>query len=236
LEFEQLMKISIIIPVLNEGNIIAKLLDYLLKIQNPKFTKEIIVVDGGSTDATLEVLKTYPTVKVIHSQKGRAIQMNAGAKFSTSYILYFLHCDTFPPKDFDVEISAKVQNKYPSGCFKMKFDSNHIVLKVSQWFTQFNHKSCRGGDQSLFVVRNLFDKLNGFNENITIYEDNEFIGRLYKNSTFTIIQKTVITSARKYHKNGVWKLQFHFIIIHLLNYMGFSNSSIQKYYSKNINN
>ncbi len=236
MEFEQLMTISVIIPVLNEENSIAKLLEYLLEIQNPKFTKEIIVVDGGSTDATLEVLKTYPRIKVIHSQKGRAIQMNAGAKFSTSDILYFLHCDTFPPKDFDSEINTKVQNRNHSGCFKMKFDSNHIVLKVSQWFTQFNHKSCRGGDQSLFVERNLFEKLNGFNENLTIYEDNEFISRLYKNSIFTIIQKTVVTSARKYHKNGVCKLQFHFLVIHLLNFMGYSNSSLQKYYSKNIYN
>lgn len=236
MELEQLMKISIIIPVLNEENSIAKLLEYLLEIQNPKFTQEIFVVDGGSTDTTLEVLKSYPTIKVIPSQKGRAIQMNTGAKYSTSDILYFLHCDTFPPKDFDAEISTKVQNKYPSGCFKMKFDSNHIVLKVSQWFTQFNHKSCRGGDQSLFVERNLFEKLNGFNENLTIYEDNEFISRLYKYSKFTVIQKSVISSARKYNKNGVWKLQFHFIMIHLLNFMGYSNSSLQKYYSKNICN
>ena len=236
MDFEQLMNISVIIPVLNEENSIAKLLDYLLEIQNPKFTKEIIIVDGGSIDATLEILKTYPKIKVIHSQKGRAVQMNAGAKNATSEILYFLHCDTFPPKNFDTEISDKVQNKNLSGCFKMKFDSNHIVLKVSQWFTQFNHKSCRGGDQSLFVERNLFEKLNGFNENLAIYEDNEFISRLYKNSTFTVIQKTVITSARKYYKNGVWRLQYHFIIIHILNCMGFSNSSLQEYYSKNIYN
>lgn len=236
MEFEQLMTISVIIPVLNEENSIAKLLEYLLEIQNPKFTKEIIVVDGGSTDATLDILQSYPAIKVIPSQKGRAIQMNAGAKNATSDILYFLHCDTFPPKDFDAEISAKVQNKNTSGCFKMKFDSNHIVLKVSQWFTQFNHKLCRGGDQSLFVERNLFEKLNGFDENLTLYEDNEFISRLYKNSTFTVIQKTVVTSARKYHKNGVWKLQFHFFVIHLLNFMGYSNSSLQKYYSKNIYN
>ena len=228
------MNISVIIPVLNEENSIAKLLAYLLEIQNPKFTKEIIVVDGGSTDATLEVLKTYPTIKVIHSQRGRAVQMNTGAKYSTSDILYFLHCDTFPPKDFDAEISAKVENSYHSGCFKMKFDSNHIVLKVSQWFTQFNHKSCRGGDQSLFVERKLFEKLNGFNENLIVYEDNEFVSRLYQNSKFTVIQKSVTTSARKYVKNGVWKLQFHFMMIHIKYSLGATQNVLLNYYHKNI--
>lgn len=234
MEFEQLMKISVIIPVLNEENSIAKLLDYLLEIQNPKFTKEIIVVDGGSTDATLEVLKTYPRIKVIHSQKGRAIQMNAGARFSTSDILYFLHCDTFPPKDFDSEINTKVQNRNHSGCFKMKFDSDHIVLKVSQWFTQFNLKCCRGGDQSLFVQQKLFHQLNGFDKKLIINEDNEFIHRLYQNSKFTVIQKTVTTSARKYVKNGVCKLQFHFIMIHFKNWLGANQDALVQYYQKNI--
>lgn len=230
------MNISIIIPVLNEENAISKIIDYLLKIINPEFTKEIIVVDGGSTDKTLEILKSYASIKVIHSLKGRSVQMNAGAKNTTSEILYFLHCDTFPPKNFDAEISIKVQNGNLSGCFKMKFDNNHIVLKVSQWFTQFNFQACRGGDQSLFVKRNLFEKLNGFNENLSIYEDNEFISRLYSDSKFVVIQKEVISSARKYHKNGVWKLQFHFLVIHILNTLGYSNSSLQKYYSKNICN
>lgn len=228
------MKISIIIPVLNEENSIAKILDYLLEIQNPEFTSEIIVVDGGSKDNTLQILENYPEIKIYQSEKSRAKQMNFGAKNANSEIFYFLHCDTFPPKNFDSEIVNKVQNGKISGCFKMKFDNNHIVLKVSQWFTKFNFQAFRGGDQSLFVEKQLFEKLNGFNENLIIYEDNELIARLYKNSKFTIIQKIVTTSARKYVKNGIWTLQFHFLMIHIKYWLGSSQENLVKYYQKNI--
>lgn len=228
------MQISIIIPVLNEEKSLPKLLDYLLEIKNPTIIKELIIVDGGSSDSTLEILKSYPSIIVLQSEKGRAKQMNFGAKKATSEVLYFLHCDTFPPKNFDVAIVEQVQNGNLSGCFKMKFDNNHIVLKVSQWFTQFNHISCRGGDQSLFVARTVFEKLNGFNENLIIYEDNEFIARLYKNSKFKVIQKTVTTSARKYLQNGVWTLQYHFIMIHLKKRIGTGQNALVKYYTKNI--
>ncbi len=228
------MKISIIIPVLNEEKSISKLLDYILEIKNPEFTQEIIVVDGGSQDNTLKIFENYSNIKIIKSKKGRAIQLNIGAKNATSKILYFLHCDTFPPKNFDSEIVNQVKKGKLSGCFKMKFDNNHIVLKVSEWFTQFNSKSCRGGDQSLFVERNLFEKLIGFDEKLTIYEDNEFIHRLYENSKFVVIQKAVTTSARKYLKNGIWSLQFHFMIIHIKYWLGSSQENLVDYYQKNI--
>jgi rSAM/selenodomain-associated transferase 2 len=228
------MKVSIIIPVLNEENFISKLLDYLLEIQNPEFTNEIIVVDCGSEDNTLKILENFPEIKVFNSTKGRAKQMNFGAKNANSEILYFLHCDTFPPKNFDSEIVNQIQNGKFSGCFKMKFDNNHIVLKVSEWFTQFNFQAFRGGDQSLFVEKQLFEKLNGFNENLIIYEDNELIARLYQNSQFTVIQKNVTTSARKYLKNGIWKLQFHFLIIHIKYWLGSSQENLVDYYQKNI--
>ena len=228
------MKISVIIPVLNEEESLPKLLDYLFNISDFSIIQEIIVIDGGSQDQTLNILKQYPTIKIVHSSKGRAIQMNSGSKEAHSDILYFLHSDSFPPNDYEIEIVKKVKQGFHAGCFKMKFDHNHIVLLVSHYFTKFNRQAFRGGDQSLFVIKKTFENLQGFNEKLTLYEDNEIISRLYKKYNFTVIQKNIITSARKYLKNGVWTLQFHFTMIHLKYWLGHDNENLVKYYKKYI--
>jgi rSAM/selenodomain-associated transferase 2 len=228
------MSISVIIPVLNEEESLPKLLDYLLAISNSNLVHEIIVVDGGSQDKTLSILTKYPTIKIIQSKKGRAVQMNSAAKQSTSEVLYFLHCDSFPPQQYDIEILNKIKQGFHAGCFKMKFDHNHIVLLVSQYFTKFNYPAFRGGDQSLFILKNTFTELNGFNGNLTIYEDNEIITRLYKNYNFAVVQKNIVTSSRKYLRNGVWTLQFHFMMIHIKYWLGQCNQDLVNYYKKNI--
>jgi hypothetical protein len=74
----------------------------------------------------------------------------------------------------------------------MKFDYRHPVLMISQWFTRFNHISCRGGDQSLFITNELFKELKGFDENFVIYEDNEIISRLYAKKQFVVIPDYII--------------------------------------------
>ncbi len=235
------LKISIIIPVLNEANNIGHLLTYLIQ-NSSSHIQEILIIDGGSNDGTQKVVKNFPisssvlrnNIKLVNSSKGRAKQMNLGARKAKSEILYFLHADSYPPKNYDEHILNEFKKGFFAGCFRLKFDSNHPVLKISQWFTRFNSKSCRGGDQSLFVTKCLFENLNGFDENYMVYEDCEFINRIYSTTKFKVIPKILTTSARRYKKNGIWRLQYHFLVIHLKKWLGASPESLHKYYLKNI--
>ncbi len=225
--------ISIIIPVLNEERYIVKLIDYILKNASSSNIKEILVIDGGSTDGTIKAALKFDTV-VQRSEKGRAKQMNYGAKHALGEILYFLHVDTFPPKNFDKIIIDAIQNGNEAGCFRMKFDSNSRFLRFFSWFSRINHKICRGGDQSLFITKALFHTSGGYDESYIIYEDNEFTSRLYELTNFKILPDKVQTSARKYEQIGKLKLQFYFGIIHLKNYFGADPEQLYRYYKRKI--
>ena len=225
--------ISIIIPVLNEENYIKKLLDYLKPYQATSLLKEIIVIDGGSSDHTLKIVSEY-NVKVFHSEKGRATQMNLGAKHAVGDILYFLHVDTKPPENFHFEILQAVKDDFKAGCFRMRFNSRNLFLAFFAYFSRFNHIICRGGDQSLFVTRHLFEKAGRFNEDYIIYEDTEFIGRLYKLCNFKVIPNYVTTSARKYNQVGTAKLQYYFGVIHFKRLFGAKPENLYQYYKRKI--
>lgn len=225
------MTLSIIIPVLNEEENLKVLLPYLK--ENAFDTNEIIVVDGGSQDATSLIAKNE-NAKLIASDKGRAKQMNAGASVATSEILYFLHADTFPPKGYDTLIKEGVKTGKNAGCFRMKFDSNHWWLRLAGWFTKFNWKICRGGDQSQFITKKLFEEIGGYDENYLIYEDNVLINKLYRQKSFSVLPETVTTSARRYLEKGVWKLQYHFWVIHAKHFWGASPAKLYQYYEKYI--
>lgn len=231
-------KISVIIPVFNEAKNIEALLGYLYQNSTQKLISEILVVDGGSTDGSQKIVSEFsvkhPIVKGLDSQKGRAKQMNFGAAQANGRILYFLHADSFPPKNFDQSIIEAIRKGATSGCFKMKFDGSHWWLQLAGWFTQFNWKVSRGGDQSLFVEKNIFEHLKGYNEDFIIYEDNEFIYRLYKQGMFKVIQRSLTTSARRFESNGIWSLQFHFMVIHLRKFFGAPPKKLEAYYIKHI--
>lgn len=225
------MTLSIIIPVLNEEENLKVLLPYL---KNNSFKiNEIIVVDGGSIDASIKVAKNESAI-LLCSEKGRAKQMNAGAKQANGDILYFLHADSFPPKGFDQYIIDEVKKGNKAGCFQMRFDHKHWWLRLASWLTKFSWRASRGGDQSQFITRSLFDEIGGYDESYIIYEDNILINELYKRKQFVVIPHWLTTSARRYEEAGIWKLQYHFWAIYVKKWFGASADDIHRYYLKYI--
>lgn len=238
-------KISIIIPTLNEAENITRLLKHLVVAKTTTSLIEVITVDGGSSDTTVNQIETYITQDSLHykpdilispisSLKGRAKQMNAGATVAKGEILYFLHADSFPPDGYDQHIINEVAKGNHAGCFRMRFDSNHWWLRLASWLTQFSWRACRGGDQSQFITKELFEELGRFDERFIIYEDNDLINKLYARQEFVVINKKITTSSRRYKNNGIWKLQYHFWAIYIKKWFGASAEELHEYYKKKI--
>lgn len=222
--------ISVIIPTYNEANIISSTIRKIRLNDIASLISEIIIVDGGSTDNTLQIAKKENAIAIVSPKKGRAVQLNFGATFSNNKILYFLHSDTIPPLNFTTDIIKSIQEGNQSGCFTLKFDYPHWFLKVNSWFTKFNINAFRFGDQSLFVTKEIFDIVGGYNENLIIMEDQEIIKKIKNKSAFKIISTPVTTSARKYLENGIFKTQAIFFLILSLYYLGYSQNKLVKLY------
>ncbi|WP_435578935.1 TIGR04283 family arsenosugar biosynthesis glycosyltransferase [Gilvibacter sp.] len=234
-------KLSIIVPVLNEADQLYTLLQHLYQQMSFPEQVEVLIIDGGSTDESAKEFERYHNQHtefnlkwISSSEKGRAVQMNLGAQNAIGAIFYFLHADSLPPVGFDALIYREVERDNQAGCFRMRFDSSHWWLRLAGWLTRLNWKICRGGDQSQFITRELFENIGGFDESYRIFEDNMLIEALYKRGQFTVIPKTLVTSCRRYEKTGIWKLQYHFWMIQLKHRRGAGPEHLYAYYQKHL--
>lgn len=229
------MKISIIIPVYNEAGVIEHLLEYLFVNAEPAHLIEIIVVDGKSEDCTAVLAKKAGARVIACDKRNRSAQMNRGAEHARGDILYFLHADSHPPPGFTSDIVNAVQSGKSSGSFRLDFDYFHWFLKMNCWFTRFDFSAFRYGDQSLFVTKTCFNAAGRFNEDFELMEDHDIAGRVRKKcSDHVIIKKTITTSARRYLKNGIFRLQFIYYLIFLLYSLGFSQKQLMGLYRRRI--
>ncbi|MBI3124021.1 MAG: TIGR04282 family arsenosugar biosynthesis glycosyltransferase [Ignavibacteriales bacterium] len=196
---------------------------------------EIIIADGGSTDNTLEICKREKAILII-SGRGRGCQLNKGAKAASGEILLFLHADTLLPDDAFIlldEYFGKVENKICR--FLLGFDVDHWLLDFYLSFSKYDSIFTRFGDSAIIVRKSLFEELGGF-PNRSVFEDVEFFRKVTKNEKITILSSSVISSARRFMKNGVVKQQLINIYLFAYYFIGVSKNSITSIYNKKLKN
>jgi len=225
------MKISIIIPVYNEMSTLPQLLGELSDIH--ALGHELIVVDGGSSDLTMHEI-SLPEVNVIKTEKGRALQMNAGAAMASGDILWFLHADSdlvFPVEKYISLLQGL--NEPAWGRFNIRLSGEKIVFRLIEYL--MNIRSCFSGistgDQGIFISRQLFDKVNGFSS-IAIMEDINICMKLKKLKKPDCLKAILITSSRKWEQQGIIATIILMWRMRALYFMGVSPEKLAKLYEK----
>lgn len=217
------MRISVIIPTLNESKRIRATLDHIFA-QNPF---EVIVADGGSTDGTLEMVRDR--CKVVPGNRGRARQMNAGAASASGDVLLFVHADTLLPEHAFRNITRTIESGTPAGTFRLEFDTGHPLLAFSSFCTRIPALSLCFGDRVLFTTRELFFEVGMFPDQ-PVFEDIEMAKKLAAHANFQFLPLSVVTSSRRFVESGVWRQQWMNLRLWLRYMLGGSTDSIESEY------
>jgi len=226
------MTISVIIPTLNEEKSLPRTLT-CLSASSPT---EIIIVDGGSTDGTLSLAQDFcartANARIITAPRGRARQMNEGAKASQGEILLFLHADTqLPAQAGRIVEQALAKRTAVGGRFNVRFDSPSAWGRVISSLMNYRSRltGIATGDQALFVRRQVFELLGGFSE-IPLMEDIEFSGRLQQAGRTVALRDTVITSFRRWNTQGPLRTILLMWTLRFLYWAGVNPSRLSRWY------
>lgn len=223
------MLLSVIIPALNEAATLHHLLPDLATACSQA---EIIVVDGGSTDNTPEVVRTFPSVRRIEASRGRASQMNAGAAFATGQIFLFLHADTVLPPGAQAAVSNALRDPgVVGGRFDVRFDNPRAAFRIIAGLMNLRSRlsGIATGDQAIFVRKQTFDRMGGYAD-IPLMEDVEFTRRLKRQGRLACLRLRVTTAARKWEREGVVRTIVLMWIMRFLYAAGISPARLHRYY------
>lgn len=194
--------ISVVIPTLNEAANLPQTLRSLRGVEN----LEIIVVDGGSNDGTLDIAEREGC-RVLRSPPGRALQMNAGARAASGSVLLFLHADTRPAPGFCSAVRSALQEPdVVGGAFRLRIDAPGWPLRLIERAANIRSRVLKMpyGDQGIFVRKETFQELGGF-AMLPIMEDFEFIKRLRRRGRIRIATLPASTSGRRWQQFGPWR-------------------------------
>ncbi len=198
------MEISVIIPTFNEELSIGKTLDALSRLVN---VDEIIIVDGGSTDKTLEVVGKYKQQKklkiVNFTEANRGKQLHEGTKHASGEIFWFLHADTRPVLGCARQIKALMRyDEIVGGNFEVVFDGNSRWARfLTKLYPQLRAIGLIYGDSAIFARRSTYEKIRGYKP-LPLFEDVDFYKRLQKKGRFKHINLPVTTSSRRFENRS----------------------------------
>ncbi len=217
--------VSVIVPALNEAERIADCLRSIASQQGPH---EIVVVDGGSSDATPALARPYAAV--VAAPRGRAAQMNAGARRGDGEVLLFLHADCRLPAAALAALRGAMDDPGAvGGTFTLRFDMERGLLRLYAFFTRFKPRLFHYGDQGIFVRRAVFERMGGFAE-LPLMEDVDFLRRLRREGTVLLLRERVTTSARRFLRRGIARQQLLNAALVLFYHLGVAPAVLARWY------
>jgi rSAM/selenodomain-associated transferase 2 len=191
----------------------------------------VIVVDGGSNDATAQLSQALSD-QVISSSRGRSRQMNEGAGVATGDLFLFLHADTELPEGADGFMMEGLRTQVKDwGRFDVRLSGHHLLLRLTGFVMNWRSRltGICTGDQGIFVRRDLFEKVGGFPQ-IDLMEDITLSRRLKKHGPPLCLRQTVVTSSRRWEKNGILRTVLLMWRLRLLYFLGLSPERLARIY------
>jgi rSAM/selenodomain-associated transferase 2 len=219
--------VSVVIPVLDEEAYLAA----AIASARAAAVREVIVVDGGSTDATPRIAREHAD-RVLDAPRGRAVQMNAGAAAAQGTVLLFLHADTrLPPGFADAVLDALTDSRVVGGRFDVRIVPGTPLLRLVGWLMNLRSRLSRiaTGDQAIFVRRTTFDAMRGFAP-IPLMEDVAFSRALKRQGRIACLRHQVETSSRRWLSHGPLRTVLRMWWLRFLYFCGASPARLRRHY------